>query len=162
MVGSFQNQGSKAIIPHSEGGFFTLHKEPITGCLIETSEEPNDQLLCVNNGVGSWFVQGGNFENELGKTLEGIWTLEFDGAHFCSGSGACIVLISLFKETYYYSYRLEYHCTNNVVEYQSLIIGLNLAIKKGVIHLRVIGDSYLIVSQVFLNFYANNERLKRY
>jgi hypothetical protein len=25
---SFQDQGSKAIIPHLEGGFFTLHKEP--------------------------------------------------------------------------------------------------------------------------------------
>jgi hypothetical protein len=79
--GSFQDQGSKAIIPHPEGGFFTLHKEPITGCLIEASEEPDDQLLCVNNGVESWFVQGGDSKDELCKTPEGIWTLEFDGAH---------------------------------------------------------------------------------
>jgi hypothetical protein len=43
-----------------------------------------------------------------------------------------------------------------------LIIGLNLAINKGVTHLRVIGDSYLIVSQVLLNFVTKNERLKRY
>jgi hypothetical protein len=39
----FQNQGSKAIIPHSKGGLFTLHKEPIAGCLIETPGEPDDQ-----------------------------------------------------------------------------------------------------------------------
>jgi hypothetical protein len=70
LTGSFQDQGSKAIIPHPEGGFFTLHKEPITGCLIETLEEPNNQLLCVNNGVESWFFQGGNFEDELSKTPE--------------------------------------------------------------------------------------------
>jgi ribonuclease HI len=159
---SFQDQGSKAIIPHPEGGFFTLHKEPITGCLIEASEEPTDQLLCVNNGVESWFVQGGDSKDEPCKTPEGIWTLEFDGAHSSFGSGAGIVLTAPSKETFYYSYRLEYHCTNNVVEYEALIIGLNLAIDRGIRHLRVIGDSDLIVSQVLLNFSTKNERLKRY
>jgi hypothetical protein len=73
--GSFQYQGSKAIIPHPKGDFFTLHKEPITGCLIEASREPNDQLLCVNNGVENWFVQVGNFQDEIGKTHKGVWTL---------------------------------------------------------------------------------------
>jgi ribonuclease HI len=162
LAGSFQDQGSKAIIPHPEGGFFTLHKEPITRCLIEASEEPNDQLLCVNNGVESWFVQEGNFKDELGKTPDGIWTLEFDGAHSSSSSGAGIVLTAPSKETFHYSYRLEYHCTNTVFEYEALIIGLNLAIDRGITHLRVIGDSYLILSQVLLTFATKNERLKRY
>jgi hypothetical protein len=112
---SLQDQGSKAIIPHPKGGFFNLHKEPITGCLIETPEEPNGQLLCVN-GVESWFVQGGNFKDELEKTPKGIWTLEFDGAHLGSGSGEGILLTTPSKETFYYSYRLEYHCTNNIAE----------------------------------------------
>jgi ribonuclease HI len=116
----------------------------------------------VDNGVESWFVQGGNFEDELSKTPEGIWTLEFDGAHSSSGSGVGIVLTVPSKETYYYSCRLEYHCTNNVAEYKTLIIGRSLAIGKGITHLRVIGDSDLIVSQVLLNFAAKNERLKRY
>jgi hypothetical protein len=98
---SFQDQGSKAITPHPERGFFTLHKEPIIGCLIETLEEPNDQLLCVNNGVESWFVQGGNFEDELIKTPGGIWTLQFEGAHSSSGLGAGIVLTTPSKETFY-------------------------------------------------------------
>jgi hypothetical protein len=68
--GTFQDQRSKAIIPHPEGGFFTLHKEPITGCLIEASEEPIDQLLCVNNGVESWFVQGGHSKMNFAKHLK--------------------------------------------------------------------------------------------
>jgi ribonuclease HI len=116
----------------------------------------------VNNGIESWFVQGGNSVDELSKTPGGIWTLDFDGAHSSSGSGAGIVLTTPSKETFYYSYRLEYHCTNNVVEYEALIIGLNLAINKGVTHFRVIGDPDLIVSQFLLNFVAKNERLKRY
>jgi hypothetical protein len=108
----FQDQGSKYIIPHAKGGFFTLQKEPIIGCLIETPEEYDNQLLCVNNGIESWFVQGGNSEDELSKTHRGIWTLEFDGAHSSSGSGEGIVLTTPFRETFYYSYRLEYHCKN--------------------------------------------------
>jgi len=159
---SFQDQGSKANIPHPKGGFFTLHKEPITRCLIETPKETDNHLLCINNGIESLSIQGENLEDEIRKTLEGIWTFKFDGAHFSSGSGAGIVLTSPSKENFYYSYRLEYHCTNNVVEYKALIIGLNLAIDKGVKHLKVIGDSYLIVSQVLLDFVAKNERLKMY
>jgi ribonuclease HI len=89
-------------------------------------------------------------------------TLEFDGAHSSFGSGEGIFLTAPSKETFYYSYRLEYHCTNNVAEYEYLIIGLNLAIAKGVTHLKVIGDSDLIVSQVLLDFAAKNDRLKRY
>jgi ribonuclease HI len=88
--------------------------------------------------------------------------LELDGAHSSSGSRASIVLIAPSKETFHYSYRLEYHCTNNIVEYKALIIGLNLAIDKGVTHMKVIGDSNLIVSQVLLEFTAKNDRLKRY
>jgi hypothetical protein len=141
LTGSFQNQGSEAIIPHPEGGFFTLHKEPITGCLIETPDEPDDQLLCVNNGIENWFIQEVSSKDKTTKTPEGMWTLEFDGAHSSSGSGVGIVLTTPSKETFYYSYRLEYHCTNNVAEYEALILGLNLKIDKGVTHLRVIGDS---------------------
>jgi hypothetical protein len=74
---SFQNQGSEAIIPHLEGGFFILHKEPITGCLIETLDEPNDQLLCVNNGIENWFIQEAS-SGEPTKTPERMWNLEFD------------------------------------------------------------------------------------
>ena len=116
----------------------------------------------MNNGVESWFFQGGNFEDEPGKTPEGIWTLDFDGSHSSSVSGAGIVLTTPPKETFYYSYRLEYHCMNNVFEYEALVIGLNMAIDRGIMHLRVIGDSYLILSQVLLNFSTKNERLKRY
>jgi ribonuclease HI len=88
--------------------------------------------------------------------------LEFDGAHSSSGSGAGIVLTTPSKETFYYSHRLEYHYTNNVVEYEALIIGLNLVVDKGVTHLKVICDSDLIASQVLLDFATKNERLKRY
>jgi len=162
LAGSFQDQGSKVAIPHPEVGFFTLHWEPIVGSLVETSGKPDDQLLCINNGIDNWFIQEASYEGGTTKTPKGLWNLEFDGSHSSSGSGDEIVLIAPSPETFYYTYRLEYHYTNNIVEYEALILGLNLAIDKGVTHLRLIGDSNLIVSQVLLNFATKNEKMKRY
>jgi hypothetical protein len=63
-----------------------------------------------------------------------------------------LVLTAPSGEIFYHSYRLEFHCTNNVAEYEVLILGLNLAIDKGVTILEVKGDSDLIVSQVLMRF----------
>jgi hypothetical protein len=157
---SFQNQESKATIPHPEGGFFTLHREPLVGSPVETFDELSDQLLCIDSDVNNWFVQGGSSDIDTIEESEGIWTLEFDGSHSSSGSGVGIVLTTPSGEAFYYSYRLEYHCTNNIAEYEALILGFNLAIDKGVTYLRAKGDSDLIVSQVLMKFATKNEKLK--
>jgi ribonuclease HI len=88
--------------------------------------------------------------------------LEFDGSHSNSRSGVGIVLTAPSNEVFYHSYRLEFHCTNNINEYEALILGLNLAIDKGVTHLKAKGDSDLIVSQVMMTFATKNEKLKKY
>jgi hypothetical protein len=137
LAGSFQDQESKVIISHPEGGFFTLYREPLVGSLVETCDEPSDQLLCINNDINSWFVQGGSSGDDTIKTPEGIWTLEFDGSHSSSVIGVGIVLPTPSGETFYYSYRLEYQCTKNIIEYEALILGLNLAVDKGVEYLRI-------------------------
>jgi ribonuclease HI len=159
---SFQDKESKAIIPHPEGGFFTIHKEPFIGSPVETFDEASDQLLCIDNDVSNWFVQEGSLYFDTVEESEGIWTLEFDGSHSNSRSGAGIVLKAPSGEVFYHSYRLEYHCTNNIAECEALILGLNLAIDKGVTHLREKGDSNLIVSQVMMRFSTKNEKLKKY
>jgi ribonuclease HI len=96
------------------------------------------------------------------EETEGIWTLEFDGSHSSSGSGAGVVLTAPSGEVFYHSYRLEFCCTNNVVDYEALIRGLNLVIDKGVTILEVKGDSDLIVSQVLMRFSTKNEKLTKY
>jgi ribonuclease HI len=57
---------------------------------------------------------------------------------------------------------LEFEGTNNVVEYEALLLGLNLAKDLGINILKIIGDSDLVVSQVKGIFASKNERLKRY
>jgi ribonuclease HI len=96
------------------------------------------------------------------EETEGIWTLEFDGSHSSHGAGAGVVLTAPSGEVFYRSYRLEFDCTNNVAEYEALILGLNLAIDKGATILEARGDSDLIISQVLMKFAAKNEKLKKY
>jgi hypothetical protein len=160
--GSIYKKQSKATIPHPEGGFFTVYNEPLVGSPVETSNEENDQLLCINSGLNDWFIQEGKLDMDTVEETEGIWTLEFDGSHSSSGSSARVVLTTPSGEVFYHSYRLEFRCTNNVAEYEALILGLNLAIEKGVTILEVKGDSDLIVSQVLMRFSTKNEKLKKY
>lgn len=66
------------------------------------------------------------FQDE--EKMDGCWTLEFNGAHSSSRSGVRVVFISLDKEVTFFSYRLKFDCTNNIVEYGALILGLNITI----------------------------------
>ena len=78
------------------------------------------------------------------------------------GSGAGIVLISPSGEEKYFSFHLEFEATNNVVEYEALLFGLEITRDQKIKCLSVIGDSDLIVSQVKNQFAAKNNRLRDY
>ena len=57
---------------------------------------------------------------------------------------------------------LEFECTNNIVEYEALLIGLKRAQRMGIKNIRVIGDSDLIVLQVKNAYEAKNKCLREY
>jgi ribonuclease HI len=57
---------------------------------------------------------------------------------------------------------LEFDCTNNITEYEELLLGLELARDMKIKMLRVIGDSDLVVMQIEDHFVAKNDKLKRY
>ena len=88
------------------------------------------------------------------------WAMFFDGAYCKDGAGACILLISLAGVTYKFSFTLNFPCTNNIVEYEALLLGLRLAHKHGVKCIHVIGDSELFMSQVRNIYVSKNKRLK--
>jgi len=48
------------------------------------------------------------------------------------GSAAEIVLISPQNDVISMSYKLSFECTNNMVDYEALILGLKVAIEIGV------------------------------
>lgn len=80
--------------------------------------------------------------------INGIWSMYFDGSRNRNGAGAGVMLVSPTQIRYYFSFRLQFSCTNNVAKYESLIQGLLLAQKRGIQALKVYGDSELVVNQV--------------
>ncbi len=83
----------------------------------------------------------------MADLVDSIWTLKFDGSSTSNSSGAGIVLIREDGETIGKSFKLDFLCSNNALEYEAYIIGLAIAHEMGIKHLRVIGDSNLIICQ---------------
>ena len=46
------------------------------------------------------------------------------------------------------SFKLGFSCSNNAAEYEAYLTGLTVALSIGVKHMRLLGDSNLVVSQV--------------
>jgi ribonuclease HI len=76
------------------------------------------------------------------------WGLYFDGSVCSKGQGAGCVIISPSRMYIDLSVRLECACTNNQVEYESLLHGLEYLRDSGARDVDVFGDSNLIVQQI--------------
>jgi ribonuclease HI len=71
-----------------------------------------------------------------------------------------IVFISPSKEVIPLSYKLEFDTTNNISEYEALLLGLKVAKDMGIDKLSVFGDSELIIHQLKNIYQAKQQRLK--
>jgi ribonuclease HI len=91
-----------------------------------------------------------------------VWKMFFDGASSSIGAGAGIVFRSPSQETISLSYKLEFEVTNNVAEYEALVLGLRAAKEMGIREMAVFGDAELIVQQVKNVYQAKHPRLKNY
>ena len=76
------------------------------------------------------------------------WTMRFYGLTTTTSNGLEIVLSYEDGDTMPLSFKLEFPCSNNVVEYKAYLTGLAIALSIGVKHIRVLGDFNLVVSQV--------------
>jgi len=81
-----------------------------------------------------------------------VWQLFFDGAsrtgpqgHVIAGVG--VVLVSPQNYVIPRAFSLTEPCSNNVAEYNALLIGMQIAGEIGVKNLEAYGDSKLIVNQ---------------
>eukprot|EP00253_Pinus_taeda_P030356 PITA_30356 len=86
----------------------------------------------------------------------------FDGACSREVAGAGVVLVSPTQECIHLSFKMTFKVTNNIAEYEALILGLNAAKEIGIKHLKVFGDANLIIQQVNKTFQARHPRLKAY
>ena len=85
-----------------------------------------------------------------------------DGAANAQGSGAGLILTSPNEIDVEYALRFGFQASNNEVEYEPVIVGLNLAHSMEVDQLEVSSDSQLVVKQIEDSYKARGEKMILY
>ncbi|XP_075669914.1 uncharacterized protein LOC142639650 [Castanea sativa] len=91
-----------------------------------------------------------------------IWRIHTDGSSNKHAGGAGVVLHTPEGDRIKCMIRLDFSTTNNEVEYEALIVGLDLAIAAGAKSVIVYSDSQVVTSQVNGSYECKNKRMKRY
>jgi ribonuclease HI/probable phosphoglycerate mutase len=76
------------------------------------------------------------------------WKLHFDGYVCISGYGVGIIITSPNGAIFEALSRLDCKCTNNEIDYEALLLGLQILHDMGIKHVEAYGDSLLMVQQV--------------
>ncbi|KAL0295544.1 UNVERIFIED_CONTAM: hypothetical protein Scaly_3099900 [Sesamum calycinum] len=87
-------------------------------------------------------------ENILMIEVTPSWKMYFDGVSHKERTGSGVVFVISEGEVLPYSFTLTQNCLNNVVEYQALILGLEITVDSNQLPLKVYGDSQLVVNQL--------------
>ncbi|XP_070026315.1 uncharacterized protein [Nicotiana sylvestris] len=83
-------------------------------------------------------------EDAMVVEVQPPWKMYFDGDAHRGGAGASVVFVTSQGEVFPYSFTLTQLYSNNVVEYQALILGLEMAIDIKQLQLQIFGDSQLV------------------
>ena len=76
------------------------------------------------------------------------WKLYFDGSYTSHGSGVGILLVTPQGDYIPKAFKLQFPSTNNIAEYEALIVGLKIAAKWNITELQIFGNSQLIIKKV--------------
>jgi ribonuclease HI len=74
-----------------------------------------------------------------------VWNMFFDGTSSSAGTGTVMVFVSPCQETISLTYKLEFETTNNVAEYEALVLGLRDAKEMRIEKVALFKDTELIV-----------------
>ena len=91
-----------------------------------------------------------------------IWRLSVDGVVNAQGSGAGLILTSPEGIDIEYALRFGFKASNNEVEYETFIAGLNLAHSMEVDQLEDCSDPQLVVRQIEDTYETKGEKMTLY
>lgn len=90
------------------------------------------------------------------------WELYFDGCKCRTSSSAGVILIPHIGKPIPLSYWLNFLFTNNIVEYELLIVGLRATLIMGVKDIKIFADSQLVIKQINGTYRAKHKKLSKY
>jgi ribonuclease HI len=96
-----------------------------------------------------------------------VWTIHYDGVWCHAGAGTATIITSPTGVKYRYAARLSFalesdRCTNNIAEYEAVILGLRKLRALGVTTCIVRTDSKVVVGQVEKEYSAKDPTLMQY
>ena len=92
-------------------------------------------------------------ENET----ETLWRMSFDGSCSKNSAGAGVWIHNTNQG---HAYRLDFSCTNNIAEYEALLLGLHILKDLKAKKISVQGDSELIIRKIKGEYSTKNPRLR--
>ena len=99
-----------------------------------------------------------------GQGVEEIpqWSIHMDGSSNKQAGGTGVVLHTPEGDKIECMIRLDFPKTNNEVEYETLVEGLDLTKAAGAKNMVVYSDSQVVTSRINDNYECKNERMKKY
>ncbi|KAH6776184.1 hypothetical protein C2S52_013745 [Perilla frutescens var. hirtella] len=101
-------------------------------------------------------------EDVLAIEVLAPWKMYFDGASHREGAGTGVVFITLEGEVLPYSFTLTENCSNNVAEYQALILGSEMAMDAKRLQIKVYGDCKVVIYQLLGSYDVKKPELISY
>ena len=101
-------------------------------------------------------------EVAMAEEVREQWVMKFDGSSTTHSGGVGVVLYHEEDKVEVLSFKLEFPCSNNTAEYEAYLTGLATTLEMGVKHLRVLGDSNLVVCQAKGSFSLKEPSLAPY
>jgi ribonuclease HI len=153
-----------------------LYREAQLAYIISDEANPtNHPIFSLDTDLGSSLLQLTNApkpllklrqqpttSHEISPPVTSVWKIFFDGASSREGTSAAFFFVSPAQETVSLSYKLEFETTNNVAEYEALVLGLRATKEMGIQEVAVFRDEELIVQQIINTYQAKHPRIRSY
>jgi len=107
-------------------------------------------------------MENSNKEKIHYKYVFDAWTMYFDESRYLERAGAGCMIINPKDKHNFLSFILEFKCTNNIVEYEDLVQGINKFIDLKIENIKFLGDSKIVVRKIKNTIYCNSLHLKNY
>jgi ribonuclease HI len=126
---------------------------------IDYVHESSIQYQALAYFIADWTP--GAQEEKINKDAE-AWIVFCDGSWGIFGAGAAVVLVAPSKVKTCYATKLDFKCTNNIAEYEALLLGLRKLRAMGIRRAILKTDSQVISGHVDKSSKARDPKLERY